>query len=293
MSVEIQQSHGDRYTRMSTAPEMGEAFGMNGMSIRRIPSQPFEVNFRCDQDAITFTTGSIEGDYAYQSDMVTPLLVRGFSAAFHPAGTSTYVRGKAVDGEFFALSIDRSFRDQFAEDTKLNQLLAIEESRHNIALSSASSVLTLFRRFFATGHRGGQMATQSLGLFFLSEVLTKLASIDSDRTPGALNDRHLERVLEAIDASLSEDVGLTELAAIAELSPYHFARSFKQKTGLSPHQYVIERRLDRAREMLEQPGRSLADVAYDVGFSSQAHMTDVFKKRMGVTPGAYRKDVLE
>ena len=60
--------------------------------------------------------------------------------------------------------------------------------------------------------------------------------------------------------------------------------------GSSPHQYVLDRRIARAREQLELGGDSLANIAYAFGFSSQAHMTSIFKKRIGVTPGRYRND---
>jgi AraC family transcriptional regulator len=76
---------------------------------------------------------------------------------------------------------------------------------------------------------------------------------------------------------------------LAHVSPYHFARLFKHSTGLPPHQYVIACRVERAKELLRERDRlPLADVAAEVGFSSQSHFTRHFKRLVGVTPRRFR-----
>ncbi|MDB5312349.1 MAG: marA [Gemmataceae bacterium] len=82
---------------------------------------------------------------------------------------------------------------------------------------------------------------------------------------------------------------LGQLAAVARLSPYHFARQFKAATGLPPHQYVIARRVERAKQILQDgTGLSLAEVAAEAGFSDQSHFSHHFKRIVGVTPGQFR-----
>jgi AraC family transcriptional regulator len=79
------------------------------------------------------------------------------------------------------------------------------------------------------------------------------------------------------------------MAAIAHISPYHFARQFKTATGLPPHQYVILRRVERAKELLQAgTDLSLAEVAVQAGFSDQSQFTHHFKRVVGVTPGQFR-----
>ena len=79
------------------------------------------------------------------------------------------------------------------------------------------------------------------------------------------------------------------MGAVARLSPYHFARQFKAATGLPPHQYVIARRVERAKQLLQAgTGLSLAEVAADAGFSDQSQLSRHFKRLVGVTPGQFR-----
>jgi AraC family transcriptional regulator len=99
----------------------------------------------------------------------------------------------------------------------------------------------------------------------------------------------LRAVIEYIVENLEASPSLEEMAAVAHLSPYHFARQFKTATGLPPHQYVIARRIDRARQFLEQSDTlSLSEVALRVGFSDQSQFSHHFKRMVGVTPGQFR-----
>jgi AraC-like DNA-binding protein len=97
----------------------------------------------------------------------------------------------------------------------------------------------------------------------------------------------LRRVTDYIADSLAEDIRLDDLARLADLSPFHLIRVFTEHTGLPPHAYLVAKRLGRARELLGTPLR-LAEVAADAGFADQAHLTRLFKRRYGITPGAYR-----
>jgi AraC family transcriptional regulator len=104
-----------------------------------------------------------------------------------------------------------------------------------------------------------------------------------------LDRRRLQRVLDYIDAHLDESMSLDRLASEACLSPFHFARLFREATGLSPHRFVTERRIAGAQEMMIAGGKSLAEVALDAGFGSQAHFCRVFRKATGLSPRAYRE----
>jgi AraC family transcriptional regulator len=105
-----------------------------------------------------------------------------------------------------------------------------------------------------------------------------------------LDDIRLARAIDVIESNLAINLQLNELAAVACISSYHFARSFKAATGLTPHSYVQSRRITRAKELLARTRVPIAQIAADVGFASQAHMTDVFREKVGATPARYRAD---
>jgi AraC family transcriptional regulator len=104
-----------------------------------------------------------------------------------------------------------------------------------------------------------------------------------------LDQRRLFRVLEYIEANLEGDLTLDNMASIACLSRYHFARAFKQAVGQSPHRYVSAKRLERAKTLLVCGDRSLIDIALALSFSCQANFTRAFRQQTGQTPGQFRR----
>jgi AraC family transcriptional regulator len=99
----------------------------------------------------------------------------------------------------------------------------------------------------------------------------------------------LRVVRERIEASLCDGVSLEDLASEVGLSRYHFARAFKTSTGLSPHRYLTERRVDKAKELLRTTEMPMVDLALAVGFASQAHLCDWFRRLVGMSPREFRR----
>jgi AraC family transcriptional regulator len=111
-------------------------------------------------------------------------------------------------------------------------------------------------------------------------------------SPPPLTGAALRRVLDYVHDNLGDDLRLAALAELAGVERFRFSRCFKAATGLSPHRYVTERRLERAARLLRaNSGLPIADIAYQLGFSSQSHLTTAFRRRFGTTPHAYRMAV--
>lgn len=104
----------------------------------------------------------------------------------------------------------------------------------------------------------------------------------------ALSGFRRKRVLGYIDDNIHRQISLTELAAVANLSHYHFARKFKNKMGMTPLQYLADRRVEMAKRLLRTTSDSLVEISMACGFASQSHFGTVFKKVTGTTPASYR-----
>jgi AraC family transcriptional regulator len=97
----------------------------------------------------------------------------------------------------------------------------------------------------------------------------------------------LERVIDYIKANLTDDISILDLAKLASMSESHLSRSFRQSVGISPYQYVMQQRVERAKQLLET-GIAISTIALDCGFANQTHLTKVFRQMTGMTPKGYQ-----
>lgn len=106
---------------------------------------------------------------------------------------------------------------------------------------------------------------------------------------GGLAGWQRKRVVEFIEEHLSEKIGLSTLSALAQLSPYHFARVFKQALGIPPHRYHMNRRVERAKALLVD--RSVTEVALAVGYAQTSSFSSSFRRATGMSPSKFRRAV--
>lgn len=111
------------------------------------------------------------------------------------------------------------------------------------------------------------------------------------RRQAGMSARQLGHVIAFIEASLDKNLSLSELSAVSGLSQSHFVRQFRRAAGLSPHQFIIKRRVERAKRLLELTNMSLVDVALECGFSHQEHLTNTFRRIVGTTPALFRRQL--
>lgn len=173
---------------------------------------------------------------------------------------------------------------------RLGNGVPLEPERVRLGLVDAHAV-DLVQRL-----RAQAVAGQPWGALYVESVSLALASYVQGRYTHPVSAAQsragtlpVESLLAFVEENLGSNIGLVELAAVAGYSPNHFARLFKRVFGVSPHQYLLERRIERAKAILRDPRRSLAQVALECGFGSQAHFNTAFKAKAGVTPGVYRK----
>jgi len=137
---------------------------------------------------------------------------------------------------------------------------------------------------------GGRLYVESLANILGIHLLRQHSSVKQPSLPRSvgLDRATLRRVSMYIEEHLAEDLSLSELAAVAYLSPYHFARLFKASTGFAPHQYVIGRRIERAKLLLSTTNWSLTAIAHAVGFAHESHLALHFERLTGLLPSSYR-----
>ncbi len=117
---------------------------------------------------------------------------------------------------------------------------------------------------------------------------TEAAPPFSSPVRGGLAPHKLQKVLAYIDERVAEAVGVRDLAMQVHMSPFHFARRFKQAVGTPPHAYITHVRIERAKRLLAGTNLPLIEVATRVGYRTQAHFTGVFHRYVGTTPRAFR-----
>jgi len=174
--------------------------------------------------------------------------------------------------------------EQTPDLSKLRPMIAFEDQALRMALL----------RFQAILH------DPSLDTPGYAETLAELVAFEIDRIAsrqprpiihrGGLTTRQVTIIADYMDAHLTEKVTISELASLLDLTRFHFIRAFKQAAGLPPHQFLIRRRVDRAKDMLADSRSSIAEIAERSGFGSPIQLTRAFRRVLGTTPSAMRRD---
>ena len=136
---------------------------------------------------------------------------------------------------------------------------------------------------------GSRLLSESLALRLAYELIGSFTNTPEKPVVPPLTKEEVLRVIDFIEDHMEENFDLSDVARSLGRDPFGFTRSFKAATGESPHQYVIQRRLMRVKELLRTTDDRLAEITYATGFANQAHMTSTFSKHVGTSPGKWRK----
>jgi AraC family transcriptional regulator len=207
----------------------------------------------------------------------------------HPCDTLIYKRWKTSSRMLF-MAIDSVFVSQIVEEVF---------DRHSIELKLQIGIRDAVIEGMAEAWReelqvrgaGGRVHAEALATALIVHLFRTYGGGGANLqvSTGGMNGTRLRRVVEHMEEHLSEDISLCTLASIAGFSVHHFSDVFKTETGFAPYQFLIERRMHRAKEILLRSDTPIAQIALDVGFSSQSHFTEHFRKSTGTTPLRYRR----
>ena len=171
--------------------------------------------------------------------------------------------------------------ESFAERTTVD----CSWSKDRLSWALASEIRKECRNRFPRG----PMFLENAATVFLTQLAYMLDDAEPRSEPiHALRDTKLRMVTDYIESNLHRHITLSELSCLVELTPRYFCGAFREAMGRPPHQFQIERRIERAKTLLDESSMPLIDVALTVGFNSQSHLNEYFRRMVGVTPARYR-----
>ena len=209
-----------------------------------------------------------------------------------PANTPLFVRWEG-DENCLQIQLPDAFLKRVAEETLGKDgdrltLVPTFQSRQQ----QMEAISTLVLAEIQQSQPNGALYLDSLANVLAVQLLHNYGTTSAQLPTyeGGLPTYQLNQILDYIDTGLAGDIKLADLAGLLNMSPFHFGRMFKQSIGLSPHQYVIQQRVERAKTLLKQGDRAIIDIALDCGFSSHSHLTKQFRQITGMTPKAFRSN---
>ncbi len=209
-------------------------------------------------------------------------------ARFTPAGRPVAFRWKG-EVRVLMLGFQPWFFERIAAELGTSTLLPAETNNRKLPADHPACILMqqLHRELGTTA--GAAMAAEGLARTIAVFLLREFDHIRSTKPAQSAPPVAVLKVVELMRQRLADSLALEELAQVAGLSPFHFARQFKTATGHPPHDYLIRLRVDRAQELIRQHARewTLAAIANECGFSDQSHMARHFKRVLGVSPGEF------
>lgn len=252
----------------SAMPPRTNRIDIVGHRLVLLSAAAYDVAFVASRDTIGFAFDGQTGSHAIASDRREAFCRRPNSVALTPAGCEVK-SGSAAGGEYLLLSGgDIRFYDA--------------RYRTNLMIAEALPMATEMRRWFLTGETPDPLLAEA----GLAQLIATAARPQSEpKAARWMTAQRFRRVAELIETDLATDLTVAGLARSVGVSSSFLSRAFSAFCGQSPYDYIVARRLQRSRQLIRETDTSLADIAVACGFSSQSHMTSLFRKRLGISPG--------
>jgi AraC family transcriptional regulator len=217
------------------------------------------------------------------------LYVRG-DISIIPAAMPVSARWEA-DDNYLQIRIASQFIQQVAKEAlEMNgehlNLLAKFRARDPHIEAIGMMLLTELQQ----GNTNSKLYIDSLSNVLAVHLIRHYTATESSLLiyQGGLSQRQLKQVLDYIRDYLDQNISLADLAALLNVSQFHFSHQFKQTLGVTPYQYLLQQRIERAKQLLKQSNRSITDIALLCGFNSHSHLSKQFRQVTGMTPKVYR-----
>ncbi len=246
----------------------------------------YDAHFVLTGDLVCLQLGPHEVELSLDGSPPQRHALPGNVVSFHRTGSEVRARSIHNPDGFVVFLIDPSARAAFEEEQGVRG--GPPHFVGSVPSTEVGALARQARQFVLTGFPGGRLVVDGLALLSLGAACAQMYGQPAQ--PAGLCRADLDRAIEFVEDNLARPLGLEDIAEAVGLSTYYFAREFKAALGQSPHQFTLERRVARARLALEQTDAPLAEIALETGFSDQPHMTTMFRKILGVTPGQLRRD---
>lgn len=211
------------------------------------------------------------------------------SMCLMPVGQTIYANW-SKEFEYVTVDFSRNYLSQMALEMNLSARIEMREtvSKKDILIQHLGLAFLAEAEKKETASRLYSESIAHTLMFHLIKNYSS-ANFQEKNLSGGLSGNKLRRVTDFINDNLEQDLTLSEIAAVAGLSHFHFARAFRKTMGITPQQYITNRRIEKAKELLAKSNLPIVEVGFQTGFKNQSHFTSLFRKFTSLTPKIWRE----
>lgn len=248
-----------------------------------------------DQAVLVLTRGQMDLAARREGRWFKSTLEVG-STALTPGGMSQRFciepRGTSRSADVAILYIPQGFLDEAADHYRRVGQSFREEPLSSLGFHDPTVAHAIFGLLRAIAAGAPDLYAETVAQWLSTHLLARHASwhapSSDTRDPGVISDQRLARVIDYMTLHFAEPLHLDRLAREAGISKFHFAHLFRERTGLTPHRYLVQLRMDAARSLLTSTDRTVSEIAASCGYDSPAHFGAAFQRRYKQSPGSYR-----